>query len=40
MVPRELVRVKRYLMAAGEERVSESLRKEVIDIEGVDERRP
>lgn len=39
VVPRELVRVRRYLVAAGEELVSESLRREVIEIDGVDEHR-
>lgn len=36
VVPRELVRVKRYLVDAGEELVSESLRKEVVEIDGVE----
>jgi uncharacterized protein (TIGR02271 family) len=40
VVPRELVRVRRYLVDAGEERISDSLRKEVIEIEGVDDRLP
>lgn len=39
VVPVELVRVRRHLVAAGEERVSESLRKEVVEIDGVQERR-
>lgn len=40
VVPYELVRVGRRLVDAGEELVSESLRKEVIEIDGVEERRP
>ena len=39
VVPRELVRVTRYLVDAGEESVSESLRREVVEIDGPDERR-
>ncbi len=40
VVPYELVRVGRHLVDAGEELVSEPLRKEVIEIDGVEERRP
>lgn len=39
VVPRELVRVKRYLVADGEELITESLRKEVIEIDGIDQPR-
>lgn len=40
VVPRERVRVQRYLVDAGQEVVSDTLRKEVVEIDGVAERRP